>query len=860
MKQALQVFIAALFFPVQFLNSQCASNSTLGTSSNMFTQIRNSTNPVVADKNLNTIVFIHRNNAGAHGGNSGHLRYDVSVNAGTSWLNDQGVLNPNNTSLARYPNVTIHNPTNNINPANAYLSYMAATINSVNSTWNGVVSGVRQLNGAGNTENYNQPVIAPQLIPHSIVKGAPGIYWAIDALFNGSIITGFAVYKGSWNALTNDIVWSTNYTVSPNFSTAGVVGDYNIAFDPSGTIGWFSFLSRVSPGPSNNSYYPVFYKTTNGGGSWTGPIQVDLDNFNCITSNITSPNVASTNFEHDLVVDLYGNPHLFTTICTGNNGNSVFYGSWHKMFDITLKYGVWAAYDVANVLAGRGTWGVSPNVASMDMAPQAARSADGSKVFFTWTDNTSYVLGSANLSPNLFGKAFDVVQNKWTPVKDFTSCNAGTNGLIIFPHIAPEVLEPSPNNFKIAPVYGEYTIGNDPLQISNFKFLDNVLFSTSEFSVNNPFASVSITPPGPLLLCPGTNVSIGLSGTFGQILWSTGSTNQAISVTTGTNTFYTVSAQQNCYAGSDTIFVSNQSFTTSSAQQSFCKGDSTQLSVSGNAFSYTWNPGAQNGSLITVQPTTSLVYTLTASGSSCSSTQTLAINVFSLPVLTISGKDSICAGSSVTHTVSGASVYSWSHGAFGNVVTTTPVTNTVYTVVGTDTNLCASSQTISIVLMALPSVSISSTRAVICKNESAILTALGASTYSWINLSTISPSILVTPSVTSQYSVIGSNTFGCSNSVVFTVSVSLCTGISGISENQEYFQVYPNPNSGDFAVQIPETGQLILYNELGVLLREDKAETGKEHQLEYTNLPSGVYFLVYKSSEGLRTKKVVVSR
>jgi hypothetical protein len=200
--------------------------------------------------------------------------------------------------------VTIYNPAANTNTANAYVGYLAATINSISSAWNGVVSGVRNLNGTGNTENYNQPIINPQLIAHSVVKGAPGVFWAIDALFNGTNITGLTIYKGVWNSLSSDIVWSNNFSVTPPFNTAysGIpqIGDYNIAFDPTGNIGWFSFLSHVSPGATAYAYYPVFYKTTNGGATWTGPIQVDLSQFSCMTSNVLSPNVPSTNFEDHL--------------------------------------------------------------------------------------------------------------------------------------------------------------------------------------------------------------------------------------------------------------------------------------------------------------------------------------------------------------------------------------------------------------------------------------------------------------------------------------------------------------------------------------------------------------------------------
>ena len=74
--------LSILLLAVLFQNSsyaQCASSATLGASSNMFTIIRNGTNPIAADKNLNTIVYAHRNNATAFGGHSGQIRYDAST-------------------------------------------------------------------------------------------------------------------------------------------------------------------------------------------------------------------------------------------------------------------------------------------------------------------------------------------------------------------------------------------------------------------------------------------------------------------------------------------------------------------------------------------------------------------------------------------------------------------------------------------------------------------------------------------------------------------------------------------------------------------------------------------------------------
>ena len=75
MKTILHYLTCALFTlffgSAHLLFAQCGSNVVNGTSTNLFTHIRNATNPVAADKNLNTIIFVHRNNAGAFGGNSG---------------------------------------------------------------------------------------------------------------------------------------------------------------------------------------------------------------------------------------------------------------------------------------------------------------------------------------------------------------------------------------------------------------------------------------------------------------------------------------------------------------------------------------------------------------------------------------------------------------------------------------------------------------------------------------------------------------------------------------------------------------------------------------------------------------------
>ena len=937
MKQ-ISTFILSVSFILLFSNAsqaQCGSPVNMGSSSNMFTLIRNSTNPIAADKNLNTVVYVHRNNASTYLGNSGQLRYDVSTNAGSTWSIDIGVVNPLTTHLARYPNAAIYNPTNNINPSNAYFAYMAATINSVSSAWNGVVTGVQQLNGTGTTESYNQPVINPQLIPHSVVKGAPGIFWAVDALFNGSNITGFAVYKGTWNAGSNDIVWAHNFSVTPSFNTGlsatPVVGDYNIAFDPTGTTGWFSFLGHVSPGPSNYALYPIFYKTTNGGQSWTGPFQVNLNQFSCLTSSLTSPNVVTTNFEHDLTVDVNGNPHLFTTICNGSNAYGVIYTQWHHMVDITQINGIWLAHDVANVLAGRGTWGVAPNAVSMDMAPQVSRSADGTKVFFSWSDNSNYTLGQANLSPNFFSKGLNIANGQWTPTKNFSSCNPNTDGKMLVPHAAAEVLEPGLNQFKLAPVYGEYSVSNDPLQISNFKFLDNCLFTTSEFTVaGSAPVTFSIAQGSPILLCPSSTVNVGLLGSgFGQYIWSTGATGSVLPISTSTLTTYSVIAQQNCNIGTATLTVTNMTVTAAAPTASFCYGTTLNLTASGNASVYTWNPGNITGTNAVITATNIPIYTLTAGGTGgCTFNQTVAVNALTLPTVSVAGDNTVCIGSSITLTASGASTYawnngstgatavftptlnticiligtdangcsntasisvqtlqvpivsaisdknnicagtpinltasgaqtySWSNGGVGQNTTSTPTVSTVYSVTGYDANLCSTIQTVAVNVYPLPAIGIVSNRTLVCKGEKAVLTASGAATYTW-NTSAKTTTIQISPTTSTNYTVIGTDANGCVNTMTFAQVVSDCVGLKD-GESVVVFSVYPNPSNGTAMVKAMSKMMLTVFNQLGQQVADCVLDQNNNYSIKLTELAVGVYYLLGENEEGRFVHKLVV--
>jgi hypothetical protein len=934
MYKKISIFLVVILALHNTISAQCGSPTYVGTATNMFTLIRNGTSSIAASKTLNTIAFIHRNNVSSFGGSSGNLRFDYSTDGGVTWTLNQGIINPVNSSYARYPNITIYNPSANTNTANAYISYMAPTINSVSSAWNGEVTGVSQLNASGVTETYNQNGIGTTWQAGSLVNGAPGVFWAMDAVVPSSL-TGFNVYKGTWNSTSSDIVWSINYACTPPFNTgytsSPTISDYNIAFDPTGQIGYFSFLGHVTPGPSNYALYPVLYKTTNGGSTWTGPIEVDLTQFSCISSNTVSPNVPSTNIEHDLVVDVNGNPHLITTL--GNASYYNFnYSTWHHMYDITLTNGLWAAYDLGNVNGSPYTFGISPNFATQWQAPQAARTADGTKVFFTWTDNSNYSLGTGNSTPDLFGKAYDVVNNKWTQMKNFSSCNSAISGKITFPHIAPEVLEPTSSTYKLATVYGENTVNNDLGQTANFKFLDNITFASSEFTVTPPAATVTIQQAPLVLICPNTSLSINVAGGAGQALWNTGATTTSIAISSGTATTYSVIAQVGCLVGTASVAVTNLTVNTLSGNPSVCPGSPATFTALGNALGYTWTPGSVTGTNVILNPTVNTITLTTMGSNSCTSTKTLNINLLPIPVITIAGSNTICAGIVLTLTASGAQTYSWSNSSNGATFTDTPIVNTsytvtgaaantctnsqtvsvtvkpsptitasssqtascagdvlnllssgavsyslngvsstanttvaptistIYTVTGGGTNLCQTSRTLSILVYALPSITITPSRSLFCKGEKINLSATGANSYTWVVQGVLNPSVQVYPTTNTTYSIIGQSVQGCLNTATYALVVSLCTGIEQFEAGNTVLNVYPNPNNGTFTIKGDINLALKIINELGQVVRTVSLNEGNSHEASVGELAAGIYFISGQKDELIIKQKIVVAR
>ncbi|MBC7695808.1 MAG: VCBS repeat-containing protein [Burkholderiales bacterium] len=148
------------------------------------------------------------------------------------------------------------------------------------------------------------------------------------------------------------------------------------------------------------------------------------------------------------------------------------------------------------------------------------------------------------------------------------------------------------------------------------------------------------------------------------------------------------------------VFINSSPTLSLSAANSICLGNSTIINVSNLGISsYNWSTGATTSS-ISVTPTVNTIYSLTATTTGgCMSTAVKTISVSTItPTISISGTNTVCVNSSSTFTSTGASTYTWSNGAITTSVVFSPTTTTNYSVVGTNSLGCSSTETLSVIV------------------------------------------------------------------------------------------------------------------------------------------------------------------
>ena len=311
--------------------------------------------------------------------------------------------------------------------------------------------------------------------------------------------------------------------------------------------------------------------------------------------------------------------------------------------------------------------------------------------------------------------------------------------------------------------------------------------STATLAVS-VYSLPSVVINGANTVCIGNALVLSASGanTYTWLApWGNGAT---VNVAPASNTTYSVigTSAQGCIGniGSQAVSVYSVPVIAISGTNALCSGNTITLSASGAA-TYTWINTGSNGSVLTASPTSNTTYSaLGASSQGCTSNQaTQLMTVYSLPAISLSASSTtVCALSTVTLTANGASTYSWSNNTVGNTTTVSPASTSTFSVAGLNLNGCSASSSISISTNSLPVVSISPSALTLCAMSDASLTAMGAASYSW-STGSIGAAVVITPSVTSSYTVTGTNGFGCNNSSIVVLTTNTLPVIAITADN-----------------------------------------------------------------------------
>ena len=194
----------------------------------------------------------------------------------------------------------------------------------------------------------------------------------------------------------------------------------------------------------------------------------------------------------------------------------------------------------------------------------------------------------------------------------------------------------------------------------------------------------------------------------------------------------------------------------------YCVGTTIQLNSTGGG-TYSW--AGPNGFTSTSQnPTLTAAtaaagaYTVTVTSTGCTATATTNVVVNSIPVVNAGVNQTVCQGSSVTLSGSGATTYTWSGGVAQGVAFTPPVGTNTYTVTGTSSG-CTATDDVLVTVNPIPTVNAGTDQAV-CAGTPVTLSASGSAlTYSWDN--SISDGVQFTPTSTLTYTATGTGTGGC---------------------------------------------------------------------------------------------------
>jgi hypothetical protein len=327
----------------------------------------------------------------------------------------------------------------------------------------------------------------------------------------------------------------------------------------------------------------------------------------------------------------------------------------------------------------------------------------------------------------------------------------------------------------------------------------NIISNTPILTVITPSSNLVPTNPTCFGSCNGmiTSTPSGGTGPY-SFTWTPGgaSTQNLSGACSGTYSLTTADIN-GCTVTATGIVTDPTPVTSSiSGNMTICNGFNTTLTVTATGgtgpYTYNWTPGGSlsstTTSVVIASPSSTQTYTVTATDAlGCVATYTVMVTVNPSPIVSTTNS-TICVGGNATLNATGANTYTWNPGnLIGPVQNVNPVSNTTYTVVGTNTlSGCTNSTTALVTVNTLPTANAGPTRTLTCVNTSTTLagSSVGGVAYNWTGPGIVSGGTTLTPTVNlpGVYSLVATSAQGCT-SISSNVTVTQNTTTPTVSAN-----------------------------------------------------------------------------
>ncbi|TNE55337.1 MAG: T9SS type A sorting domain-containing protein [Bacteroidetes bacterium] len=333
---------------------------------------------------------------------------------------------------------------------------------------------------------------------------------------------------------------------------------------------------------------------------------------------------------------------------------------------------------------------------------------------------------------------------------------------------------------------------------------------TSSFSINDPAAPtapmITVAGGGNAQLCDGGSIML-VSSESNDIMWSTGETNDTITVSAAGD--YTVRAgvSGSCISNSAVVSVSmlTSPNVKAGADVAICMGESVTLNGAG-AQTYSWDNGISDG--VAFAPVASGNYAVTGTGfNGCTGTDTVMVTVNALPTITAGDDVAACLGTETTLVASGAGTipegasYVWSNGASVPSTTVNPTSDKIYIVTGTDPNGCSNTDTVMVTVNPIPVINFQPIPNLVCIYNDTVFDLVATPAGGTFDGTGVTGTQFVVSSVSNEAVITVSYTVaenGCSATASQNIFVSECLGVE--EGTLVDLNIYPNPNKGSFTV------------------------------------------------------------